>query len=259
MSLLSLGLRRRAPKQNARGVGSSLASDTAELTQSGAIGHMLKRLCSETTLLTVTLAEVEQQYTSTILSLNSDEGHLFLDELSPQDGHERIALKTRVRVQACLDGIDLSFRERVAGVHTHRGIAFYELPIPDAVRYNQRRASHRVPVSRSVPPVVILEGPEGRCITGELREISLGGMGVQTKDGLHHHWVQRGSILGCTLELPDQPQITAQVEIRHLHSNERSRVSTIGACFKALGPTERRTIQRYIAAIERELVRKRSK
>lgn len=227
------------------------------LTSRGEITRLLKRVHQARSVLTVTLVDHKKPYTSSVLGVDDQADCLLLDELSPSDGHRRLETGVELRVFGRLDGIELSFNTGVTTIEQTSGIALYKSTLPDAVRYNQRREFHRVPAYHDV--AVRIRNTQGQALESQLRDISLGGVSVQTTVIGSSGWLRRGATLLCDIPIGGgSTRVVTPVEIRHVRANPPNQTYVVGTCFTALDRLQRRNIQRYIASIERELVKDRS-
>ncbi len=267
MSLLGIRLRRNpeattgSPRgDNDRRGDSGRSSDPDDrISDVSMIAHMLKRLNTSRSLVRVTFPGTARAYSSIVLGVNPTTGSFLLDELSPSEGHQLLDIDAQVKIQASLEGVELGFKSRVSEIETERGIASYQMPFPDTIVYRQRRAYHRAPIGRAEPATVCLEHDEGATVDAVLRDISLGGIGAETQFIETSDWIECGAVVRGLMDLPGQDQVSAKLEICHVHLDERRQLCTIGARYRELGRAGRRQIERYIAYVERDLLRRRPK
>jgi c-di-GMP-binding flagellar brake protein YcgR len=216
------------------------------------IALLLRRLLDQRCLLTVTVGNDPETYTSAVLEVVRDEGYLVLDELSPQGGHERVLDTRRLNVRARLDGIDIRFAARVTQIGDQDGLPFYKLPLPTRIDYPQRRQSYRVPVpmNRGLPVTVLL--PEGRELSGELRDISPDGLCARIKLGSPDPRGDRGAVAICRLKVDATRELVTDIEVCHVDAPLRGRVPRLGARFVMLRPDQARRIEQFCAELARE-------
>lgn len=216
---------------------------------------MLKRVQQARSLLTVTLGDHGKPYTSSVLDIDTQAGCLLLDELSPPDGHRNLHPGSELRVFGRIDGIELSFNTGITTIDHSADIALYKSTLPDEIRYNQRREFHRVSPHRELS--VKLRNPQGQSLESKLRDISLGGVCVQSGTNDPTGWLRHGAAMLCDMPIGrNSSRVVSPIEIRHVRQNSRNHTQMIGARFTALDPLQRRNIQRYIAKIERDLVKR---
>ena len=105
---------------------------------------------------------------------------------------------------------------------------------------------------------VRLSSDQGQFLESQLRDISLDGVSVQTNNGETPAWLRQGATLLCDLALGKaEARVVTAIEIRHVRANPRNHTQVVGTRFTGLDGPQRRKIQRYIANIERDMVRNR--
>ena len=225
------------------------------LNNRGEITRLLTRVQQVRAVLTVTLESHEKRYTSSVLGV--EDSCLLLDELSPQDGHRRLKTGSELTVFGRLDGIELTFSTGITSIDTEMDICVYHSTLPDEIRYNQRREFHRVPPSH--PMAVKIRNPQGQSLESTIRDISLGGVSVQTAGAGHAAWLHQGAMLLCDLPIGrGATRVVTPIEVCHVRQNPRNRTQVVGTRLTGLDPKQRRSIQRYIGGLEREMVKTRS-
>ena len=169
-----------------------------------------------------------------------------------------IASSEPVPSYACsgrIDGIELSFDTGITTIDQTADIAQYKSTLPDEIRYNQRREFHRVPPHREIS--VKIRTPQGRSLESKLRDISLGGVCVQSATSTPTGWLRHGEAMLCDMPIGrNSSRVVSPIEICHVRQQPHNRTQLIGARFTGLDPLQRRHIQRYIANIERDLVKR---
>ena len=120
--------RRSSPER--RSFGGPVPSEVTLPTQ---IAHILQRLCRHHALITVSLPDCEDSFSSTILKLERDAGILSIDELNPEEGHRLLLARKRLRISARLKGVAVDFETSLRGVSQKDGIAIYSVSIPSTL------------------------------------------------------------------------------------------------------------------------------
>ncbi len=231
--------------------------DQNEITSPRRILRFLDRIREGRLLLTVTIPGHKSQFSTTLLKINPEKHVLYLDELNPKKGHQLFLKVGKLRVKAMLEGVDLVFFTKLEKAGHHDGIAFYRTSIPASVRYHQRRAHHRFRIGRHLAlPITVCSERLDDSIQGQLRDISLGGMGATIE---HSSSIQTGEYLSsCNLQLPDNERVTFALDVRSIQPENRGKL-LIGAQFQELDTSNRNRLSYFIRALEREYLKHRRK
>ncbi len=247
------------PSSSPRRLVSSRGGDASEVTLPTQIAHVLQRLTRHHTLITVSLPECENSFSSTILAFDRATGTLSIDELNPEEGHALLLARRVLRVSARLKGIAVDFETTLQEVSQEDGIAIYKVAIPTLLHYHQRRAHFRavIGVAHEVP--IILETNEGRVIEGRVHDISPGGIGAlfqqQTPDVL-----QCGErVEHCVIRLPRNQTVQSALEVCFVDPSEAPAQLRMGGRFVDLTRGNEHLIARFIADLERQRLKTRPK
>ncbi|MFW5453070.1 flagellar brake protein [Thioalkalivibrio sulfidiphilus] len=203
-------------------------------------------------------ARIENQrgyFNTTLLKIDAEKGYVFLDELAPADGHEKIAVGQTLHLYGFYNNLPAHFAIEVIHVGEHEGIAFYAGPLPKLIHYQQKRAHFRAYVGLGKELKVRLRKGDGAQISGRLQDISLGGFGALMPADSVFEDLEIVEVQA--LELPDHHAIACSAEIRHSHPTQ-GRVH-IGARFTQLAPQAERQLLQAIVELEREQLRKQSR
>ena len=213
---------------------------------------ILKHLLDHRCLLTVQVGRHSESYTSAVLEVARDVRYLVLDELMPVAGHKRVLADPNLQIRARLDGIDVRFSSRVTQVGEQGGLPYYKVPFPDQIEYPQRRQAYRVaiPFSRGIKVALLLD--DDRDFSGELRDISPGGLGIRVRSGTPDPATDKGQLAICRIELGADRVIVTDVELCFVEPFVRGRVPRMGAGFRNLRPEQTRRIEQFCAELARE-------
>ncbi len=143
--------------------------------------------------ITIKFENNDRYYTSLILKTDLDEGYLLIDEFAPEDGHLLALQHESFSVRGSHKGVSLFFRPNIiAGSGSESGIAFYKLPLPAEMIYQQRRAAFRALVARSLNVGVKLTSAQrGETLNGRLYDISVSGCRVNFEGEIKPELVRR--------------------------------------------------------------------
>jgi c-di-GMP-binding flagellar brake protein YcgR len=212
---------------------------------------ILRPLLEKHALLTATLPNSNQFFTTALLKINADTSSLFIDELHPQKGHHLLLKASRITLRTQLGGVDVNFSMALKNTGTENGIAYYELSFPENIRYRQRRSSYRVPVSSATSIPVNLITADDNSFDGELHDISAGGMCIRLPKKKAEPFANNTDEIKCTILLPDKSHIKCLFKICHSQLHEPSNNFHIGGNFLQLETAQHRAIERFVIELQR--------
>ncbi len=217
------------------------------------IHALVGRLIKERVPVTVLLPAREGFFSSVLLTLERESSVLTADELFPARGHAAMEPGTELRILARLDGIEMRFRTDVIAITSTGSSATYQLRVPTALDYMQRRTAFRVPVSPALA-IPVLIGGDGVNAAGTLVDISHGGLRVALRG---QRDLPPAESFNCRIGLPAEP-VLAEVEPCHTEPDRRGLgVVYIGLRFLNLSRDQQRVISRFTANIQRDQLRAR--
>ncbi|MBI5042213.1 MAG: flagellar brake protein [Gammaproteobacteria bacterium] len=230
---------------------------TERITHPPQIAALLRRVRDQKVLLSAQVPGHEGLFNSMLLDVNPERNIILLDELSPRGGHELACQVRQLRVRCQCHGVELSFACAIEVGQSQRGISFYRASLPDAINYLQRRINFRVRVgvNLAVPVHLPLEG--AAILDGELSDLSLGGLGANVST---HVKLSRGQIIDtCSIHLPKGESLQAELEIRFVRHDTQRQQQHIGAAFRNLQPQQEQTLRKFVAQLEREMLRRKAR
>ncbi len=206
-------------------------------------------------LLTVELENSDAQYSSMILEVNAEGSYMVLDEFYPTPPPGAVFTNRKIKFYTFLSGVQLDVVSTIEAVSETAVKPFYKIPIPEKIFYYQNRQYLRVPVSISNPIRIVLSDDESAITNGEIRDLSAGGFSARLK--LIDQKFDLGEIIeNCILYMPGDRKIYCSIEIRQSDPGTSTTLPKIGACFRELRKNDQRTIERYVAEVDRELTRR---
>lgn len=232
-------------------------SKAERVTNQAQIIGLLKRLKDGKTLLSVRVEGSGISFTSLLLNINAEKGYILLDEINNERGHQ-LAVKTgKLRVFCQNQGVELSFTVNIRPVQNKKGISFYQAPIPDLIRYLQRRNEFRVRVGMDQDIHLLMPIECENNLDAELFDVSLGGVGARLETGCQ---LRKGLIIpSCKLSLPQQDSIETDVEIRFVKEDASGKFVRIGGRFLSPDPASRSRIRKMVTQLEREMLRRKTR
>ncbi len=225
------------------------------ITNPARIRGVISNIHKSRNLLNVTIPGDKNQYNSIILDIDADKSILTLDELNPEEGHSHFLTKKTAIISTTINGVDIRFQVNLHNVATSNDIAYYIVGVPGKLDYHQLRAYHRVPIGLNSIPVLLIQDDKD-VLEGELRDISSGGVSIRFTINLPKN-IKRGTLFPtCMIELDNKDKISSKLEIRFIGKPDDSKHTLIGARFVGMDKPQQRTVERFVAKLDRELRRK---
>jgi len=237
----------------------SLYETSAErITHPPQIIGLLRRIMDGKNLLSVRVGESSLSHNSLLLDINTDKGYIMLDELNNERAHQQALERRKLRILCQCQGVELSFSCSIRVVHNKKGLTFYQAPLPEVIRYQQRRADFRVKVGLEQAVHLSLPVADQTRVDAELCDVSIGGVGARLENSDVE--LRRGLVIPeCKITLTDHEPILTDLEIRFLQSDEQTQVTRIGGRFLGLGPEHRSDIRKMVTRLEREMLRRKTR
>lgn len=203
--------------------------------------------------LVITFADRNQRFQSFVVEINRERNIIALDEVIPNDGERFLQNGEHFRVEAFHEGVRIAWEcKQNAYFSEIDGARCYWLPVPDEMLYHQRRNAYRAPVSQSQPVAVEIAGEKLKApIKGILIDISATGCKIRL-EGNAAERLQPGQIYEqFTARLPFGA-VTLEVELRHVHFEDKVGYSFAGLRFTQVSGLVQRNIERFVYQLQRE-------
>ncbi|WP_455380002.1 flagellar brake protein [Acidihalobacter prosperus] len=224
------------------------------------IVRLLDDLTRERAMLTALLNEGKQAFSTAIVDLSKSENAVILDEFLPERGNKILIAGEKLWILGQLRGIKIAFQTTIRDSGLESGVVFHRIDTPESICHHQRRANFRALVSLGVPTPVYLRTDGLNPLTGQLRDLSVGGLSVILPLLRELDNLKSGTIIEeCQIKLPSEEQISAKAEVRHMQPAANKKNTKVGLAFKNLELQHQRQIQRTITQLEREQLRKQPK
>lgn len=231
------------------------ASLQQKLTDPVRIRSVLEDLRGKRTLLSARPQHAEDYFNTALFGFEPQSGDLYLDELSPPDGHRLLAVGDTLHIYGVHKGLPIHFACTVDHIGEQEGIACYRAPLPKAMEYQQERDHFRAHLGMAMELSVRLRLQDGERISGHLQDISLGGLAALLP--AHSPVSQGDPVIVEYLQLPGEAPVTCTAQIRHVHPSQ-GRLHA-GLHFINLTPRVERGLMRAILRLERERIRRQPK
>lgn len=203
--------------------------------------------------LVITFADRAQRFQTFLVDVNRDNATMALDEMIPRDGEKYLLAGEPFRVEGFHDGIRIAWECRgmmtVLDSATGRS---YRGDMPNEVLYHQRRNAFRAALKlTSLVDIEIAGDKLKNSLKGKLLDISATGCKLRF-EGDKSESLQLGQIYErYTAHLPFG-KLTAAVELRHLHYEERLDTTFAGVRFHNINGQTLRQVENFVFQLQRE-------
>lgn len=203
--------------------------------------------------LVITFAERNQRFQSFVVAIERERNRIALDELIPNDGERYLQNGEAFRIEAFHEGVRIAWDcKQGAQVSELDGARCYWLPFPAEMLYHQRRNAYRAAIQQGQPVAVELGGQKLKAaISGTLLDISATGCKVRFGGNVSER-LQTGQVYDRFIARLPFGAITVEVELRHVHFDEKVDVSFAGLRFHRMSGLEQRHIERFVYQLQRE-------
>lgn len=206
-------------------------------------------------LFTATLDDCPEQFRTSLLEIDPEQGLLLLDELSPHEGHELALQRKALSLSGRLNGASLRFKIRIVETVEKSGIAMYKALLPPLVYYHQRRKFTRLIIANQEAPFRAYAGSRlPDPLQGHAYDISPVGIGVLLQQVVA---LEVGDILSdCRISLPREGSIEFSLNVRVAVVNHERGVTRIGGQLTKLADVDACKIRRFLDRLEQQRTRR---
>ncbi|MNS67856.1 Flagellar brake protein YcgR [compost metagenome] len=187
------------------------------------------------------------------MDLDRDSNMIALDEMIPRDGERYLLAGESFRVEGFHEGVRIAWESNgQLNIDESGGSRCYRGPLPDEVVYHQRRNAFRAALKLAQLVNVNLDGEKLKApISGKLLDISATGCKLRF-DGDITGSLQLGQVYDrFNADLPFG-KMTAPVELRYLHFEERISTTFAGVRFHNMSGLVQRQVERFVYQLQRE-------
>jgi len=231
------------------------------LTNKQQIFSILSSVQKTRTPIAIKFEGSEKYYTSIILKTELDKDHLIIDEIAPEDGHLLALKNLPFSIRGSHGGVSLFFRPNViSGSSSENGIAFYSIPLPDEMTYQQRRGSFRALVPRQLATqATISSDRQLQPLKGRLFDISISGCRINFEGEVNQDFV-RGDIFDqAEIILPDGNKLSYTLKLKHAFYGRENNETSCGFEFLDIDKIGQRLVDRFVYFLQREARRLETK
>jgi len=238
-------------------VNGSSAEDAPQppkvLTTPLEIAANLRQLLESHDPLIITFHERSQRFQSYVIEVDRDTNVLALDEMIPRDGERYLAAGEPFKVEGFHDGVRIAWEcsEQMEIVDSDSQ-RFYRGTLPEEIVYHQRRNAFRAALKLAQLVSIQMDGDKlKKPLPGKLLDISATGAKLRF-DGDLSESMQLGQVYERFLAKLPFGNMTAPVELRYLHFEERFNTTFAGVRFHNMSGLVQRQVERFVYQLQRE-------
>ncbi|MCX2901585.1 flagellar brake protein [Pseudomonas mandelii] len=217
------------------------------------ISGTLRQLQDSHDPLIITFHERTQRFQSYLVGIDRENGSMSLDEMIPRDGERFLLAGEPFKVEGFHDGVRIAWESNGAlTIDESGGSRCYHGPLPDEVVYHQRRNAFRAALKLAQLVDVDLDGEKLKApIKGKLLDISATGCKLRF-DGDITASLQLGQVYDRFAAALPFGKMTAPVELRYLHFEEKISTTFAGVRFHNMSGLVQRQVERFVYQLQRE-------
>ncbi|KFE57834.1 flagellar brake protein [Pseudomonas syringae] len=217
------------------------------------IAASLRLLLESHDPLIITFHERTQRFQSYLIEVDRDSNVIALDEMIPRDGEKYLSNGEAYRVEGFHDGVRIAWEN--SGEMTivdEDGQRLYRGAMPDEVIYHQRRNAFRAALKLAQLVSVEMGGDKLKYpLAGKLLDISATGCKLRFEGDLSER-MQLGQVYERFVAQLPFGTMTAPVELRYLHFEERVNTTFAGVRFHNMSGLVQRQVERFVYQLQRE-------
>lgn len=217
------------------------------------IASNLRLLMESHDPLIITFHDRAQRFQSYLVEVDRDTGTIGLDEMIPRDGERFLTNGEAFRVEGFHDGVRIAWESTAPATLIDTPEArFYRTPLPDEVVYHQRRNAFRAALKLSHLVDIEIGGEKLKSpLIGKLLDISATGCKLRFEGDISDR-MQLGQVYERFIAKLPFGAMTAPVELRYLHFEERFHTTFAGVRFHNMSGLVQRQVERFVYQLQRE-------
>ena len=203
--------------------------------------------------LIITFHERSQRFQSYLIEVDRDNQTLALDEMIPRDGERFLEQGEAFRVEGFHEGVRIAWEGTLPmTIDDANGGRCYRGAMPEEVVYHQRRNAFRAALKLTELVSVELGGEKLKSpVTGKLLDISATGCKLRFEGDISDR-LQLGQVYDRFIAALPFGSMTAPVELRYLHFEERLNITFAGVRFHNMSGLVQRQVERFVYQLQRE-------
>ena len=217
------------------------------------ISGNLRQLQDSHDPLIITFHERSQRFQSYLVDIDRDSNTMALDEMIPRDGERFLLAGEPYRVEGFHDGVRIAWDSNgPLTISETDGARCYRGALPAEVVYHQRRNAFRAALKLAQLVSVELGGDKLKSpISGKLLDISATGCKLRFEGDITSS-LQLGQVYDRFIAALPFGSMTAPVELRYLHFEERISTTFAGVRFHNMSGLVQRQVERFVYQLQRE-------
>jgi c-di-GMP-binding flagellar brake protein YcgR len=203
--------------------------------------------------LIITFHERSLRCQSFLVEVDRENLRIVLDEMIPREGEKYLVAGEPFKVEGFHDGVRVAWEcDGTLSITQKDGARCYVGELPSEVVYHQRRNAFRAALKLSQLVDVEMAGDRLKnTLVGKLLDISAHGCKLRF-DGDISERLQLGQIYERFAAALPFGSMTAPVELRHLHFEDRIDTTFVGVRFHNISGLVQRQIERFVYQLQRE-------
>ncbi|KNH43013.1 flagellar brake protein [Pseudomonas lini] len=217
------------------------------------ISGNLRQLQDSHDPLIITFHERSQRFQSYLVDVDRDSKMIALDEMIPRDGERFLLAGEPFKVEGFHDGVRIAWESNGPLTIDESGDGrCYRGALPDEVVYHQRRNAFRAALKLAQLVDVDLGGEKLKSpVTGKLLDISATGCKLRFEGDITAR-LQLGQVYDRFVAALPFGSMTAPVELRYLHFEEKINTTFAGVRFHNMSGLVQRQVERFVYQLQRE-------
>nr|WP_250886050.1 flagellar brake protein [Pseudomonas brassicacearum] len=203
--------------------------------------------------LIITFHERSQRFQSYLVNVDRETNSIALDEMIPRDGERFLLAGEPFRVEGFHDGVRIAWDGKgPLTIDESSDGRCYRGALPDEVVYHQRRNAFRAALKLAQLVSVELGGDKMKSpVDGKLLDISATGCKLRFEGDITER-LQLGQVYERFIAALPFGNMTAPVELRYLHFEERINTTFAGVRFHNISGLVQRQVERFVYQLQRE-------
>nr|WP_251010076.1 flagellar brake protein [Pseudomonas fluorescens] len=203
--------------------------------------------------LIITFHERSQRFQSYLVDVDRESNSIALDEMIPRDGERFLLAGEPFRVEGFHDGVRIAWDGNgPLTIDESSDGRCYRGALPDEVVYHQRRNAFRAALKLAQLVNVELGGDKLKSpVDGKLLDISATGCKLRFEGDITAR-LQLGQVYERFIAALPFGNMTAPVELRYLHFEERFNTTFAGVRFHNISGLVQRQVERFVYQLQRE-------
>ncbi|MGX5220069.1 MULTISPECIES: flagellar brake protein [Pseudomonas] len=220
------------------------------------IAATLRQLQQNHDPLVISFHERNQRFQSFLIEVDPDKGRLIFDELVPNDGERFLKNAEPFSVESSREGVRVAWQcDDSAQISEHDGLRCYFCAMPSEVLYHQRRSAFRATLKLGELVAISLKGEKlAKPLSGQMLDISATGCKIRIAGDVSQS-LKPGMIYEELVAQLPFGAMTAPIELRHVHYNEKLDTSMLGVRFYRMSGLVQRQVERFVYQLQREAKR----